>query len=77
MGTKRLDCLGQLSRHNVMVAVFCKGCQHFAELDPAPLMMRFGWGAAPEDIPWRCSECGAGRSRILVGRHARLAIPYK
>ncbi|CAO3459560.1 hypothetical protein [Azospirillum argentinense] len=72
MGTKRLDCLGRLSRHNVMIALFCRDCRHFADVDPTPLILRFGWGREPESVPWVCSQCGARESRILVGRPARL-----
>ncbi|MCW2242297.1 hypothetical protein [Azospirillum canadense] len=73
MSTKRLDCLGRLSYHGVLIPLKCTACGHFAEVQPGDLILRFGWAAEPERIPWRCSKCGADRTRILVGRAARMA----
>lgn len=73
MSTKRLDCLGRLSFHGALIAVYCRDCRHFAEIEPSSLILRFGWNREPEALPWRCSRCGAGRDRVLVGRAAHLA----
>ncbi len=73
MSTKRLDSLGRLAYHGVLIPLKCTACGHFAEVKPSDFILRFGWAAAPERIPWRCSRCGAHRERILVGLAARMA----
>lgn len=72
MGTKRLDTLGELARHGVNIPVLCRKCRRFVEVSPSPLALRFGWGRWPEDVPWRCSACGARGKAVAVGRAARL-----
>ena len=73
MSTKRLDSLGRMAYHNVTIPVFCRDCHRYAEIEPSSLILRYGWAAEPEHLPWRCSGCGATEQRVWVGRPARLA----
>lgn len=72
MGTKRFDCLGDFCRHDFPVAVRCRVCGHYVEMDPGPLMMRWGYGRHPRDLPWTCSQCGAKGNMIATAIDARL-----
>ncbi|MBK3804369.1 hypothetical protein GAY33_35545 [Azospirillum brasilense] len=73
MSTKRLDCVGRLAFHGVLIPVYCRRCSHFAEVELSSLILCFGWGRDPKALPWRCSRCGASRARVLVGHAARMA----
>lgn len=75
MGTKEFRCLGDWCRHGDTVAVRCRACGRVVELDPHPLMMRWGYGRHPASLPWRCSQCGASKRHIAVGIDAR--IPWR
>lgn len=66
-------CCYSASCHGVPTALYCRRCRHYADVEASTPILRFGWGCEPEDIPWCCSHCGAGRDIVLVGRAARMA----
>lgn len=72
MGAKRFDCLGDWSRWGAMIPLRCRKCGHEGEVDPSPLMMRWGYGRSLEGLPFRCDQCKASGRDIMVGRAARL-----
>lgn len=73
VGTKRFDCVGDFQRHGVPIAVLCRSCGKYAEVDPATLILRpKTFNRHPSALPWRCSRCGARGSKIAVGYEARM-----
>lgn len=71
MGTKRFDSVGDYARHREPIPLRCRACWHYGEVDPVPLILRFGSGRPPELVPWRCSACGS-RSGFLLASAARI-----
>jgi hypothetical protein len=73
VGTKRFDCVADFQRHGVPIAVLCRSCWKYAEVDPATLILRpKTFNRHPAALPWRCSRCGATGSKIAVGYDARM-----
>ena len=60
--------LGNAAAARVRLIVWCKGCQHQVEPDPAEQARRYG--AETSILEWReklvCSQCG--------GRHADMVV---
>jgi hypothetical protein len=71
VGYKRIDLLSDHSRHGIAVAVFCRKCGHFAELDAADLLRRGRRNLPPTALPFRCARCNARGDQIAVGKEAR------
>jgi hypothetical protein len=60
--------LGVAAASDVRLIVWCKDCQHQAELDPAEMVTRYG--AETSVLDWRerlvCSQCGGRQVDMVV-----------
>lgn len=72
MGFKRVETLGEHVDHDVGVAVCCRRCRRYVELEAGPLIPARGSNRRPETLRFRCTGCGAaGPGAIAVGKEAR------
>jgi hypothetical protein len=60
--------LGGVAKAGLRLIVWCRGCQHQVEPEPAQLAERYGVGASVLDWHARlvCSKCGGREVDMLV-----------
>jgi hypothetical protein len=60
--------LGSVAKAGLRLIVWCRGCQHQVEPDPAQLAERYGAGASVLDWHARlvCSKCGGREVDMVV-----------
>jgi C4-type Zn-finger protein len=67
--------LGNAAAARVRLIVWCKGCQHQVEPDPAQMAARYG--AETPVLGWRerlvCSKCGSRQADMVVSGTKRPA----
>ncbi len=69
MSSKRLDEIGDYSRHGYRLRVDCLGCKRIVIIDPLELVMtcqRRGWSRQIDAVErrLRCSSCGGREVRL-------------
>ncbi len=71
MGFKRVETVSDHFRHGIPLAVLCLACGHYAELNPSDVAKRCASHIKPENLPFRCCQCGARGERLAHGKEAR------
>ena len=61
-----LDTLGKAVRHNMLVRTECQVCGNVALYRASDLMMLYGGGRNPFELPFKCRKCKPGVKVSLV-----------
>ena len=71
MGFRRVETVAEHLLHGVPLAILCLACRRYVELDPVDVAKHCASHTKPEDLPFRCSRCGARREQLAHGKEAR------
>lgn len=71
MGFRRVETVCEHFRHGIPLAILCRACGRYIELNPADLPRHCPSRSRPENLPFRCSRCGARGETLAHGKEAR------
>ncbi|MGF7211616.1 hypothetical protein GGE65_006238 [Skermanella aerolata] len=70
MANQKLDTLGDLSRHGLLVLFRCPGCGRESRFEPRDMILTIGLSRTIRDIRGACSWCGRRGVRAEINPHS-------
>jgi hypothetical protein len=77
MAAVNIETVGDLMRHQALLRVTCRACDHSGLFDPRDMITFFGAGRRLDMLPLVCRECGSKDIEAKPDHESLLAYRHR